>query len=154
MTETSRWFGEGAPCWVCAVVEGTAKAFVVFETPDVLALVSPIPLNPGHALVVPRRHIRDLYTLPEELAGPVLAAASRLATAGKRAFSAAGVTLRQHNDAAGGQDVFHFHLHVVPRFVGDEERFHAPPKLIGLHEQEAVAGRLREALSGRSIAGG
>jgi histidine triad (HIT) family protein len=138
---------------ICAVVEGGVKAFVVFETPDVLALVSPLALNPGHALVVPRRHVRDLYALPEELAGPVLAAASRLATAAKRAFSAAGVTLRQHNDAAGGQEVFHLHLHVVPRFVSDAERFNARPEPIALREQEAVAERLRGALSDRSTTG-
>jgi histidine triad (HIT) family protein len=126
------------------------KACVVFETPEVIALASPIPLNPGHALVVPRRHVRDLYTPPEELAGPVLSTASRLATAGERAFSAAGVTLRQHNDAARGQDVFHFHLHVIPRFAGDADRFNAPPRLIPLHEQEAVAERLRKALLARA----
>ena len=79
MTEVNRWLGERAPCWICAVVAGTVKAFVVIETPHVLALVSPIPLNPGHALIVPRQHIRDVYTLPEELGGRVFAAASRVA---------------------------------------------------------------------------
>ena len=109
-------------------------------------LVSPLSLNPGHTLVVPRRHVRNLYTLPEELAGPVLSAASRVARAAKLAFGADGVTLRQHNEAAGGQEVFHFHLHVVPRFRGDLERFNASPKLIRFEQQQAVAERLRSAL--------
>jgi histidine triad (HIT) family protein len=147
MTGANRWIGEDAPCWVCAVVDGTEKAFVVLETPDILVLVSPVPLNPGHALVVPRQHIRDLYSLPEELAGSILSTASRVARAAKRALSADGITLRQHNDTAGGQEVFHFHLHVVPRFSGDAERFNAPPKLIDRREQEDIAGRLRVALS-------
>jgi len=147
MSEASRWFGEEAPCWVCAVVAGTAKAFAILETAHVLALVSPMPLNPGHVLVVPRRHIRDVYTLPDELAGAVLTVASRVARAAKRAFSADGITLRQHNDTAGGQEVFHFHLHVIPRFTGDGERFNAPPKVIRFDEQEAAAERLRVALS-------
>jgi len=148
MTEVNRWMGESAPCWVCAVVDGTTKAFVVFETPSVLVLVSPLSLNPGHTLVVTRRHIRDLYTLPEELAGSILTAASRVARAAKQALSADGTTLRQHNDKAGGQEVFHFHLHVVPRFTGDAERFDVPPRLISPHEQEDIAGRLRVALCG------
>ncbi len=147
MTEVSRWFGEDAPCWVCAVVGGTAKAFVVDETPDILVLVSPMALNPGHTLVVPRRHVRDLYTLPAELAGAILSAASRVARAAKRAFAAEGITLRQHNDPAGGQEVFHFHLHVVPRFRGDVERFNDSPKLIRFEEQQAMAERLRTALA-------
>jgi histidine triad (HIT) family protein len=147
MTAANRWMGEDAPCWVCAVVDGTTKAFVVFETPSVLVLVSPLSLNPGHTLIVPRRHIRDLYTLPEELAGSILSAASRVARAAKRALSADGITLRQHNDTAGGQEVFHFHLHDVPRFSGDAERFDAPPQLISFREQEDIAGRLRVALA-------
>ena len=146
-TESNRWLsGEHGPCWVCAVVDGTTKAFVVSETSDVLVLVSPLPLNPGHTLVVPRRHVRDLYQLPEALAGPILATAARVARAAKRAFSADGITLRQNNDPAGGQEVFHFHLHVTPRFAGDTDRFNAPPKLIGWPEQEAVAERLRAVL--------
>ncbi len=65
----------------------------------------------------------------------------------RRPLSADGITLRQHNDMAGGQEVFHFHLHVVPRFSGDAERFNAPPGLISFREQEDIAGRLRVALS-------
>lgn len=147
MTKPSHWLGEAAPCWVCAVVDGGAEAYRAAETPDVLVLASPVALNPGHALIVPRRHVRDLYTLPEALAGPVLAMASRVARVAKRAFAADGITLRQHNDVAGGQEVFHFHLHVVPRFTGDAERFAAPPRLISVEEQQHVAERLRSALA-------
>jgi histidine triad (HIT) family protein len=145
--ELGRWFGENAPCWVCAVVNLEAKASSVLETSEVLVLVSPLSLNPGHTLVVPRQHVRDLYTLPEELAGAVLSAASRVARAAKQAFADDGITLRQHNDVAGGQEVFHFHLHVVPRFVGDAERFNAPPKLVRFEEQQAIAERLRATLA-------
>lgn len=145
--ELSRWFGENAPCWVCAVVNREAKASAVLETSEVLVLVSPLSLNPGHTLVVPRRHVRDLYTLPEELAGAILSAASHVARAAKRALAADGITLRQHNDVAGGQEVFHFHLHVVPRFLGDAEWYGSAPKLIRLEEQQAVAEQLRAALA-------
>ncbi len=144
MTQSSRWLaGEQGPCWVCGVVDGTAKASVVSATGDVLVLISPVPLNPGHVLVVSRRHVRDLYSLPDELAGPILMTAARVARAAKQAFSADGMVLRQHNDVAGGQEVFHFHLHVIPRFVGDDVRFNAPPRLITRGEQEALAERLR-----------
>jgi histidine triad (HIT) family protein len=146
MTEMRRWAGEGAPCWVCAVVDGTTPACVVLDTPAVLVLASPLAMNPGHALVVPRRHVRDVYTLPDELAGPILTTAARVARAAKRAFAADGVALRQHNDTAGGQDVFHFHLHVIPRFTGDAERF-AAPRLIPGDEQARVAERLKVGLA-------
>ena len=148
MTGPERWLqGERGPCWVCAVVEGTTKASVVVDDADVLAVISPIPRNPGHTLIVPRRHVRDLYTLPDALAGPILATAARVARAAKRAFAADGMVLRQHNDAAGGQEVFHFHLHVIPRFAGDDARFDAPPAVISRAEQQALAERLGAALA-------
>ncbi len=135
------------PCWACRVAKGTAKGVVATETSDVLVLMNPFPLHPGHALVVPRRHVRNLYEMPEELAGPILSMAARVARAAKRAFKADGITLRQNNDAASDQHLFHFHLHVIPRFDGDHRRFSAQPTLVSLAEQEAAAAALRAALS-------
>jgi histidine triad (HIT) family protein len=135
------------PCWACRVLGGTAKGVVVTETSAVAVLMNPFPLNVGHALVVPRRHVRNLYEMPEELAGPILSMAARVARAAKHAFTADGITLRQNNDAASDQHLFHFHLHVIPRLDGDHERFSAPPQLVSLAEQESAAVRLRTALS-------
>jgi histidine triad (HIT) family protein len=70
-----------------------------------------------------------------------------VARAAKRALSADGITLRQHNDVAGGQEVFHFHLHVVPRFRGDAGRYGGSPDLIRWEDQVAVAARLRALLT-------
>ena len=134
------------PCWICRVSAGTAKASIVAQNEELLVLISPMPLNPGHVLVVPRRHVRDLYELPDELAEPILSMAARIARAAKRAFSADGMALRQHNEPAGGQEVFHFHLHVIPRFVGDDSRFNAVPQLITRERQESLAAELRATL--------
>jgi histidine triad (HIT) family protein len=147
MSEDQRHDGDDS-CWVCRVLAGTARASIVAETPELLVLIMPLPRNPGHALVVTRRHVKDLYDLPDDLAGPILITAARVARAVKRAFAADGVVLRQHNEPAGGQEVFHFHLHVIPRYVGDAERFDAAPSLIGYAEQDAHAARLRAALDG------
>lgn len=134
------------PCWACRVIDGEASGCVVTETQEVAVLINPFPLTAGHALVVPKRHIMNLYELPDELAGPILMMASRVARAAKRAFNADGITLRQNNEAASDQHLFHFHLHVIPRFAGDAERFNALPTLISLAEQERMAARLNEHL--------
>ena len=126
---------------------GETFGCVVTESADVLVLLNPFPSNPGHALVVPRRHVRDLYELPDDLAGPVLSTAARVARAARRAFGADGVTLRQNNGAASDQHLFHFHLHVIPRFGGDLERFNAVPRHAGRAEQEEAASRLRLAIT-------
>ena len=134
-------------CWACRVLDGTSPGAIVTQTDGVAVLINPLPLQAGHALIVPRQHVRDLYALPDVLAGPILAMAARLARALKRTVGAEGVTLRQNNEAASDQHLFHFHLHVIPRFAGDGGRFNAAPQLIGIVEQEAMAVQLRAALA-------
>ena len=97
--------------------------------------------------MVPRRHVENLYELPDELAGPILSMAARVARAAKRAFAADGVTLRQNNEAASDQHLFHFHLHVISRFAGDGERFSSRPPLADIAEQRATGSRLRAAVA-------
>jgi histidine triad (HIT) family protein len=128
------------------VLAGDRPGWKVFENDNVAVLLNPFPLTDGHALVVPRQHVRNLYELPDCLAGPILSTAGRVARAAKEAFCADGITLRQNNDAASDQHLFHFHLHVIPRFEGDQERFSSTPSQVEHREQEAIAVRLRSAL--------
>jgi histidine triad (HIT) family protein len=134
------------PCWACRVIAGEPVGCVVSETEHVLVLINPFSISAGHTLVVPRQHIKNLYELPDELAGHILSSAAKVARAAKRAFEADGVTLRQNNEAASDQHLFHFHLHVIPRFDGDLERFNASTQLASRAEQEAAASRLRLAI--------
>lgn len=132
------------PCWACRVFAGEPLGAVVAETEDVTVLINPFPLATGHALVLPRSHLRDIYELPHELTGPILSMASRVAWAARSAFKADGITLRQNNGAASDQHLFHFHLHVIPRFTGDRDSFNATPELVSLDEQKRMAARLTE----------
>jgi histidine triad (HIT) family protein len=135
------------PCWACRVIRGETPGEIVAETRDVFVIVNPLPLCPGHALVVPRRHVENLYELPDALAGPILSMASRVARAVKRGYAADGVTLRQNNDSASDQHLFHLHVHVIPRFFGDVERFSSRPARADGREQQATRLRLRGALA-------
>lgn len=134
------------PCWACRVIRGEVEAGVVTETADVIVTINPFPLVNGHTLVMPKVHVPNVYELPDRLAGLVLAMASRVARATKAAYQAHGITLRQNNDAASDQHLFHFHLHVVPRFEGDMERFGAAPELISQKQQRGDAEILRKSL--------
>ena len=133
------------PCWACRVMAGEAVGSVAEEKNGVVVVMNPFPLTAGHALVVPRTHVPNVYELPDELAGPVLSTAARVARAAKRAFGADGITLRQNNEGASDQHLFHFHLHVIPRFHGDLGRFNATPRLASRAEQEENASLLRAA---------
>ena len=73
----------------------------------------------GNVLVIPSEHYENLYELPPALGSPITAASQRAARAMKDAFGCEGVSTRQHNEPAGNQEVWHYHLHVFPRFKGD-----------------------------------
>ena len=143
MSTTDFW----TPCWACAVLAGEREGWVVFQNNEIAVLLNPFPLSDGHCLVVPRQHIPNIYELPNQLAGPILSTAARVARIAKQVFSADGITLRQNNDPASDQHLFHFHLHVIPRFDGDESRFNAPARQVDHRNQEAIATGLRAALA-------
>lgn len=77
------------------------------------------PRNRGHMLVVPIRHVAQIYDVDRDVAGPLMTTLARVAAAVRTVCSADGVSIRQNNGQHGGQDVFHVHFHVVPRFAGD-----------------------------------
>jgi histidine triad (HIT) family protein len=134
------------PCWACRLVAGEPCGHIVYESAEVLVALNPFAINAGHSLVMPRRHIPNIYELPDALAGPILATAAHVARAAKQAFGADGITLRQNNDPASDQHLFHFHLHVIPRRTGDAERFSAPAPLSDEASLAEAAAILRSQL--------
>ena len=99
------------------------------------------PTNRGHMLVITRDHYRNLYELPSMLYGPVLSAVRRVSQAVQQAFDASGTTVRQNNGPPG-QDVFHVHFHVIPRFDGDTDPGGIPA---APYEEIDVATRITQA---------
>jgi histidine triad (HIT) family protein len=94
---------------------------------------------------VPDEHVENMYALPRELAADVHETARRVALAMKTAFSCDGVSTRQHNEPAGQQEVWHYHLHVFPRFHGDE-LYTSSARLTSPEERLPYATALRAAL--------
>jgi histidine triad (HIT) family protein len=148
---------EGYSCPFCVLLSGGSTPI---STPDNLVyrdnatavFVAPHwwETNPGNLLVIPVEHVENLYELPSHLAGPLLATAGRAARALVEVEGCEGTSLRQHNEPAGGQDVWHLHIHVVPRW--NDDGFHRGEhrmRAVGLDEQHGFAGRLRAAASWR-----
>lgn len=113
-------------CPFCRYVDGHGDNYVqpdhvVERTVDTLTYVSPKwwPNNHGALLVIPTMHVENLYAIPDEIGTPLLRATRRAALALKAAYGCDGVSTRQHNEPAGNQDVWHFHIHVFPRYEGD-----------------------------------
>ena len=76
--------------------------------------------NKGHVIIVPNQHFENLYDLPEELGHKIFDYSKIIAVALKKAYSCDGISTKQHNEHAGSQEVWHYHLHIIPRYEGDE----------------------------------
>lgn len=117
----------------------------IYEDEKTIAIMDIMPRGDGHALVLPKTPSRNLLDIDTENLAAVLAVAQKIATAQMVAFNADGITLQQFSESAGGQVVFHTHVHVIPRHDGVALRPHtdemAAPDLLAGH-----AGKIRTAL--------
>jgi histidine triad (HIT) family protein len=116
-------------CLFCKIVAGELPATIVAEDERTIAFMDINPATRGHALVIPRAHARDLCAVDPEDLQAVALATQRLATRARDNLGADGVNLLNSNGRAAWQTVFHFHVHVIPRYEGDPLRLpwvHAP----------------------------
>jgi len=101
-------------CIFCRIIGGEEMVSVVYEDDRVIAFMDIQPVSPGHTLVVSKDHYPTLFDMPDELAGHCVSVAKRIAPGIQRATGAEAINLFSANGRAGGQDVLHFHLHLIP----------------------------------------
>jgi histidine triad (HIT) family protein len=134
-------------CVFCDIVAGRGPADVVGENERALALMDINPANEGHVLVISRAHAEDIWNLDVEDGRDVWALAMRIAHGIRGGLAPDGMTLFQANRVAGWQDVFHFHLHLVPRWDGDDLIRPWTPSAAGRDHIASVAERIRTAMA-------
>lgn len=135
-------------CVFCAIVAGEAPASVVLDEPDVIAFMDIRPFTAGHLLVVPKRHVSGLGGLDPEDGARVFDAGRRIATALRCGdLPVDGVNLFLADGAAAGQEVFHVHLHVIPRRRGDGFGLRGVPRSPNRTVLDGTAAAIRDALS-------
>ena len=100
------------------ILRGEMPAHKVYEDGDTLAFMDIMPRGDGHCLVLPKQPSRNLLDVDADSLAAVMRTTQKIARAVMRAFAADGVTVQQFNEPAGGQVVFHLHVHVIPRFEG------------------------------------
>ncbi|HEY1450687.1 MAG TPA: HIT family protein [Solirubrobacteraceae bacterium] len=106
-------------CIFCKIVAGALPASIVDEDERTISIMDIAPATRGHALVIPREHSADLLSIGEQDLTAVTLAAQRLARRAKERLGADGVNLLNSCGAVAFQTVFHFHMHVIPRYEGD-----------------------------------
>jgi histidine triad (HIT) family protein len=129
-------------CPFCGIVAGRRPAAVLFEDDKTMAFLDITAVTYGHTLVIPRHHSSDIWEISEEDAVAVMRTARRMALRLFDVLAPEGLTLFQANRPAGWQDVFHFHVHLVPRAAGDH--LHRPwtAEPVGLASLEVIRARL------------
>lgn len=115
-------------CIFCEIVAGEAEASIAYEDEATMAFMDLRQFHPGHTLVVPRRHVRDIYELDDNTGAALMAAVARVARGVRDAFAPDGLNLWQSNGAPW-QEVFHLHIHVLPRWREDGLLRFAPGRL-------------------------
>jgi histidine triad (HIT) family protein len=131
-------------CIFCKIAAGEAPAQIVYEDEHTVAFMDLNPWTRGHALVIPRRHSRNLYDIEDEDLARTAQSAKRVGLRARDALDCDGVNLINSSERAAWQSVFHFHVHVIPRYENDPLRLPGRPMDLGEDELAEVANQLRD----------
>ncbi len=133
-------------CIFCRIIAGEIPAARVYQDDAFLAFLDIRPINKGHVLIVPRAHVDRLTDLPDDVLARELPLAKRIASAVLAVTGATDFNLLNSNGTAAGQEVFHHHLHVIPRRPGDGMKLSLHPETYGEGEAADTSLRISEAL--------
>jgi histidine triad (HIT) family protein len=118
---------EGYACPFCVVLTKghdryTNEQDIVYKNEHTTAFIAPKwwTNNKGHVLVLPNKHYENIYDIPDELHAEVYSTVKKIATAIRSTYDCEGTSIRQHNEPAGDQDIWHFHAHIYPRYSEDK----------------------------------
>ena len=138
-------------CVFCKIVAGEIPCFKLHEDDDTLAFMDINPGNEGHALAIVKAHHENVFTVPDDLIGACARTAKRVATAVQSALAPDGINLIQANGPGAEQSVPHFHIHVMPRRIGDEPASSMPRNSpSAARQKQTVSSSPAEAISSRS----
>lgn len=110
------------------ILRGEIPCHRVYEDDDVLSFMDIMPRSSGHILVIPKAPARNLLDIEPDALAALIRRVQKIAQAARLAFGAEGITLQQFSEAAGGQEVFHLHFHILPRWEGTRLTPHPAPK--------------------------
>ncbi len=106
-------------CIFCKLAAGEIPSKTLYEDEKFRVILDLAPATKGHALILPKDHYANLYEIPEEVAGEVMCLAKKMAVTMTEKLGCDGFNLLQNNGEAAGQTVFHFHMHLIPRYAQD-----------------------------------
>ncbi|MCI9400859.1 MAG: HIT family protein [Lachnospiraceae bacterium] len=131
-------------CIFCKIANGEVPSRTLYEDNDFRVILDLAPATKGHALILPKNHYKNLYEIEEETAAKVMPLAKKMAVEITQKLGCDGFNLMQNNNEIAGQTVFHFHMHLIPRYNNDNQNLVMKPQQATDEELDAV----REAIVG------
>lgn len=129
-------------CIFCKIANGEIPSKTLYEDEEFRIILDLGPATRGHALILPKNHYANLFELPEEKAGEVMRLAKRMVMKMKEKLSCEGFNLVQNNGDLAGQTVFHFHMHLIPRYRADGQTIGWKPQEVSEEELEEVKNQI------------
>ena len=106
-------------CIFCKIIAGEIPSATIYENEEFKAILDRFPANEGHVLILPKNHTPNIFEIDPEQAGRLFTLAAKIARAMKEVLGFEHMNVMQNNGTVAGQTVFHFHLHLIPRYKGD-----------------------------------
>lgn len=103
-------------CLFCKIIEGEIPSAKVYEDEHVFAFMDISQITEGHTLIIPKKHTSNIYELDAEVAGELFKRVPKIANAIKKAYDPVGMNILNNNEVLAGQTVYHFHIHLIPRY--------------------------------------
>ena len=127
-------------CIFCKIANGEIPSATLYEDEEFRVILDLGPASKGHALILPKKHAANLFELPDETAGKAMILAKKIAGTLKDGLHADGINVVQNNGTAAGQTVFHFHMHLIPRYKGDTVQVAWTPGTLSDEDKEEKKG--------------
>ena len=131
-------------CIFCKIANGEIPSKTLYEDEQFRVILDLGPATKGHALILPKEHAADIYSIDEELAGKAFKLAKKITTRLKDVLGCDGFNLVQNNNEVAGQTVFHFHMHLIPRYEGDNQHILWKPTEVTQDELEEIRKQITE----------
>ena len=133
-------------CIFCKIANGEIPSATLYEDDEFRVILDLGPATKGHALILPKAHYADLTEIPEDLAGRATGVAKKIVTAMKKALPCDGYNVVQNNGLAAGQTVFHYHVHLIPRYTDDHAGLAWKPGELTDADKEEILAKAQSVL--------
>lgn len=133
-------------CIFCKIADGAIPSATIFENSDFRVILDVSPATRGHALILPKEHFNDIFDMDSDTAAKLFVLAAAVARAMKQVLKCDGLNVVQNNGEIAGQTVFHFHMHLIPRYKDDHVKLEWDHLIFAEEELASIAAEIKKSI--------